>query len=385
MSRYIRGLLLAFGALVLTSTVAAAQGPEEQACQSGDNQACFQIAMRHLGNMDNAPGMQRSIPYFTKACNGGVAKACFALGGIYQTQETTGLGPNDLVLAKSWFQKACAGGFQPGCKRVAELDDPNFTRTARRATPEEEASCARGNAEDCWTVALAIAGDGTPEHIRQAAPALETACNGNIGQACLTLGVSYQEGSGVPQDLGRAMSLLTKGCDLGVTYACQKRDGLSGTASTPITAATTVVPAAPAPAPAPAPPPAPTASADPSFEGVRIGMSQDGVRSALGNPLGKSPSSSGGETWAYRGRTLGVTFDAKGSVSGLLAISRDAGAFEGVRVNDDLSKIKDLSNKRGWKLDDYGTMLLVSGGRWSLLINSDGKKISMITLTAVEN
>ncbi len=114
-------------------------------------------------------------------------------------------------------------------------------------------------------------------------------------------------------------------------------------------------------------------------------MSQDAVRSKLGNPLGRSSSSTGGETWAYRNRTLGVTFDQRGAVSGLLAIGRDAGAFEGVRVNDDVQRVKDLCNKRGWKLDDFGSMLMVSGTGWTLLVNSTDGKISMLTWTAAED
>src|SRR5690349_2379519 len=91
MSRFHGWSAAVIGLLLLIAPAVQAQGPEEQACRSGDAQACFQVGMRYLGNMDNAPNVERSMQYFTKACDAAVAKACFALGGIYQTAVSTGL------------------------------------------------------------------------------------------------------------------------------------------------------------------------------------------------------------------------------------------------------------------------------------------------------
>ena len=391
MSRLVGWSTISAIALLLSASPVAAQNPEEQACRGGDTQACFTVGMHYLGNMDNAPNVERSMPFFTKACDGGVGKACFALGGIFQTAVSTGLSfPNDLPRAKELFQRACSAGFEPGCTRVTQLQDPAYSPTGRRPTPNEEAGCKRGDGDNCWTVALYIAGDGSdPTKMGQAAPALEKACVGSVGNACSMLGVMYQNGTGVTQDIARSLSYYTKGCDLGASLSCQQRDKLNGTAT--VAAASQPAPApAPAPGPVPVPVPAPAAAAsgqpgDATFEGVRIGMSQDDVRRKLGDPLGRAPSTDGGETWAFRGRTLGVTFDGHRSVSGVVAIAREAGGFEGIRIQDDLSTLKDLSSKRGWKVDDLGTMLLISGSGWTLLASGQAGKIAMLTWTAAGN
>ncbi|HXO86157.1 MAG TPA: tetratricopeptide repeat protein [Gemmatimonadales bacterium] len=379
MFRFTDSLLLA-GAALLLSAPGAAQGPEDQACNGGDGQACFQIGMRHLGTMDNAPGVQRSIPYFTKACDARVAKGCYALGGIYQSPDAMGLGVGqDLEKAKGFFQRACSNGFDAGCARARELNDPAHTATARRPTPAEEAGCQRGNADNCWTVALYIMGDGSDAtKIGQAATPLETACNGNLGSACVMLGIGYQNGSGVTQDLGRAEALFAKACDTGVSLGCQQREQLTGVgggaAAVSTVSARSVAVGTPTAGAA--------ASQDaPSFEGVRLGMSPDAVRRALGDPLARGNSSDGGETWAYRNRTLGVSFNSKQVVSAVLAMSGDAGRFEGIRVGDKVSKLRDLSSKRGWKAEDMGSMLFVTGTGWSLLVNTQEDKISMLTWT----
>src|SRR5438552_27958 len=279
MSRLVGWSTISAIALLLSASPVAAQSPEEQACRGGDTQACFTVGMHYLGNMDNAPNVERSMPFFTNACDGGVGKACV----------------------------------------------------------------------------------------------------GSVGNACSMLGVMYQNGTGVTQDIARSLSYYTKGCDLGASLSCQQRDKLNGTAT--VAAASHTAPAA-APAPSPA---ASGQSGEATFEGIRIGMSQDDVRRKLGDPVGRAPSTDGGETWAFRGRTLGVTFDGHRSVSGVVAIAREAGGFEGIRIEDELSTLKDLSSKRGWKVDDLGTMLLISGSGWTLLASGQAGKIAMLTWTAAGN
>lgn len=347
---------------------AVAQAPEEQACRGGDAQACFNVGMRHLGNMDNAQNAERSMPFFSKACDGGVAKACYAIGGIHTSAVSIGLDlANDPTSAEQWYQRGCDGGFQPSCERLAQAQ--NQPAQGRRPTPTEEAACQRGDGDACWTVGLYVAGDASdPAKLAQAAPALEKACAGNVGNACAFLGVMYSSGNGVTQDIGRALSYHTKGCDLGTSLSCQEKGKLSA----PIIAAASAPAAAAAAAP----------QSDAAFEGVRIGMSQSDVRGKLGDPLGRSPSSEGGEIWAYRNRTLGVTFDTRGTVTSLLAIAKGAGRFEGVGVDDKTSKLKELSDRRGWKFEEFGTIVMISTATWTLLVNQTDGKVAMLTWTA---
>ena len=59
------------------------------------------------------------MKYSTKACDGGIAEACFNLGISYYAGD--GCRQNDSK-AKEFFGKACDGGHADGCKEYAIMN-----------------------------------------------------------------------------------------------------------------------------------------------------------------------------------------------------------------------------------------------------------------------
>lgn len=151
----------------------------------GDPHLQLQLGRAYLARDRSDPeagrlfeGLRESLPAIARLRLGSLSY--YGDGGL----------PEDRAAAQALYEEACAMSGQPGA------------------------------ATACSNLALMLAdGDNEAEHARGVA-LLETACaEGEMG-ACVNLGVEFEYGEAVPQDLDRAMALYRQACDGGEPLGC---------------------------------------------------------------------------------------------------------------------------------------------------------------------
>ena len=122
-------------------------------------------------------------------CENGNPKSCFDKGTALIKADSP---DNDYLKVVELFQKACDGGYIPGCTRLGDLYDKGL---------------------------------GVKQDSTLAASLYQKACDGNDATGCASLGNLYLVGQGVEQDLQNALKLLQKACDAGSGSACTNLGG----------------------------------------------------------------------------------------------------------------------------------------------------------------
>ena len=88
-------------------------------------------------------------------------------------------------------------------------------------------ACDGGSMLECNLLGIMYeTGDGVAQDLGRAAAFYQKACDGEIMETCAHLGVMYANGTGVTQDFSRAITLLQRACDGGETQACSQLDVL---------------------------------------------------------------------------------------------------------------------------------------------------------------
>jgi uncharacterized protein len=65
-----------------------------------------------------------------------------------------------------------------------------------------------------------MSGSGVKEDMKRAIGLFEKACEAGLAGGCLNLGLAHQHGDGVAKNLERAKALFKKGCEFGFVPAC---------------------------------------------------------------------------------------------------------------------------------------------------------------------
>jgi Zn-dependent protease with chaperone function len=100
---------------------------------------------------------------------------------------------------------------------------PRVERQAKRL----QRACDQGSSVDCYTLGLRYErGRGIPQDLGAAARLYERACGGGERAACQSLALLYENGQGVRQNLARAITLLGAACDGGLAAGCESLAGV---------------------------------------------------------------------------------------------------------------------------------------------------------------
>jgi len=173
-----------------------------------------------------------------KACASGFQKACTAsrrVGLIIRYEEAASLAGGNvemkghLVLAKSAMESA--GNFDQADAEITAAMRPVVE--ARKKAADFETRCDAGSSESCYHIAY-ILNDGkiVPRNAPKAAELFERACGSTDtwtvdprdphpqGHACDVAASLYADGSAVHQDVARAISLYSKGCEASHGEGC---------------------------------------------------------------------------------------------------------------------------------------------------------------------
>ena len=91
-----------------------------------------------------------------------------------------------------------------------------------------ERGCAEADMVACNILGLLYeAGEGIPQNLARAAELYERACEGGELGGCTNLALMYQAGAGVAQDALRAASLYQRACDGGEMLGCDRLEALN--------------------------------------------------------------------------------------------------------------------------------------------------------------
>jgi TPR repeat protein len=106
---------------------------------------------------------------------------------------------------------------EPAPAPAADIPNSNMTPVPSGATSAGTGSGGSGSAREAFDRGLADLKSG---QFAEAFQLLTLACNGGVSRGCGNLGVMYQKGNGVNQDLGQAAVLFRKGCSGDAWGAC---------------------------------------------------------------------------------------------------------------------------------------------------------------------
>lgn len=223
-------------------------------CSEGDLRACNDLAGYFAQGLGGPPNAVEAEVLWTRACAGGVAVSCDALGEAIMARG------GDPTQAAGYFGQACAGGLSSGCTRAgivavqiaqsAEDRRAGIERLAQgcrlndglgcdlwggellNGMPPEpvaaadlfDQACKAGHHPGCVHLAdLLRLGFGVPKDPVRASKVLEPACLAGEAEACAMLGALYDRGEGVPADLKQAARFHGLACRGGVVRSCRGR------------------------------------------------------------------------------------------------------------------------------------------------------------------
>jgi serine/threonine protein kinase len=157
----------------------------DQACTSGDGEACDYLGQMYGHKLGVTQDLKGSASFFTRACDLNNADGCYNIGNIYYVGT---LNIVDEARARPLLAKACDGGSDEGC----------LTLGISYLQP------TTGSAD--VTKALAV---------------FTKACDARLGSNCQQLGQMYENGRmGVAQDYGRSVGYFSKACEVGNSNGC---------------------------------------------------------------------------------------------------------------------------------------------------------------------
>lgn len=201
-----------------------AAGILQQECQRGHIPACSTLGMMYDKGLGVSKDAAKSLELYRSSCDGGAPKACYEFGNKFwprdEDEDEEGANPE---IALEYFQKACLGGFALGCKAVgiAYFDGTGVAADHKRAIQYYEAACHRGAGDACHELGYIFEwGDKVAQDSSQAIRFYEAGCDYGNPPSCNEMAHYYLEGDGVEKNADTARSHFSKACIGGEADAC---------------------------------------------------------------------------------------------------------------------------------------------------------------------
>jgi TPR repeat protein len=202
-----------------------ANGPEpsrQRACDLGSPQACTQVGWRLVTKVGAAGDRARGLHLLEQACASGDAEACRVLAEAYLRGSWRLVASQRRAL--QFFEKACDAGNTEGCDRAARLLDSGEAtqRDPVRARGAYEEACLRESATACHQLALFWRdGRGGLKDTGRALMLLQHACESDVPDACVDLGELLSVAS--EADGRRGLQLQREACGPARPEECSAR------------------------------------------------------------------------------------------------------------------------------------------------------------------
>ncbi len=188
-------------------------------CEAGSGTSCYAVGYLIQRGFGADADEASALPYHLRACEQyDSADACHDAGAILASQAGT-----DPARLNALAIRACKLSAEQ-CDLEAYLltTGKGGTTDQTRATQTYLRACQAGNALACSAAASRIAhGEGVPADGALATQIWERACETGSGQDCWQAGVTHRDGELVKADRARAFELLTTGCTRKSAIACE--------------------------------------------------------------------------------------------------------------------------------------------------------------------
>ncbi|KCZ89789.1 tetratricopeptide repeat protein [Hyphomonas jannaschiana] len=139
------GIWLGFGSLASAQVSAS-----ENACNTGDAEACFYTGAEYAQGSGVAEDKQKAVTYFLKACDMGVPDGCSTSGILVSLGE--GNLEKDVFKGVDYLERACGMGHVDGCSRAIghRISDTSPAFDLQKAVEVAKAGCAAGVENPCY-------------------------------------------------------------------------------------------------------------------------------------------------------------------------------------------------------------------------------------------
>lgn len=195
-------------------------------CDKGSADSCYNAGLGPLSRMPVAPNspdyaarQKEDLPYYEKACEGGVGLACNSLGLSYSSKNS---GLLDLAKAQAKLERACSALMTgAACLHLANLvveGKAPINKDPKRAVELMERACILGIANGCVRVGeWKITGHkGVPKDVAKGTELLEASCKEAKDRfSCETLLGLHRRGKDLPRDANVIKELTLRVCAMG--------------------------------------------------------------------------------------------------------------------------------------------------------------------------
>ncbi|MCU0657134.1 MAG: sel1 repeat family protein [Polyangiaceae bacterium] len=184
-----------------------------RACEQGVAPACFYVGTFSAGGLYGAPRSDAAADAaFDKGCASGHALSCVELGNRLEARN------KDEPRTVPLMQRACDLGYKPGCFSVISryLKGQGTAKNPAAARAVLTRTCAAGDAKRCSELGLlsldGTLGDEAKKDVPGALAALGRGCDLKREDACHLAVMAYTGEWGVPKDLAKARAFFDRGC-----------------------------------------------------------------------------------------------------------------------------------------------------------------------------
>ncbi len=163
--------------------------------------------------------LAKAADLYSKACNKDDLNAC----DLFADFLSKGKGvPRDAVSAFVLFERSCKAKDALACARVGWAYDSGegVTPNAAKAVEFYTSACNDGQAVACLDAAMLFR--HKKKDPKKSAPYLEQGCALKSADACVQLGIAYEEGVAFTRDDKRADELYDRGCTAGSALGCDR-------------------------------------------------------------------------------------------------------------------------------------------------------------------
>jgi len=169
----------------------------------------------------------KSLEYYTKACNANNAKGCVAVGAIY----LNGIGVEiDETKATKFYNQACQLGDNMGCTALANryYNGDGVRIDYNKSSKLFTKACDNNNIVACEKLGnMYNQGEGVKQDIFEAIRLYKIACNNNFYSSCTTLGAIYFQGKdNLSKNYQLSEKYFSKSCSEDIGLACFGLGGL---------------------------------------------------------------------------------------------------------------------------------------------------------------
>lgn len=197
----------------------------KKACSAGSALACSNVASLYdIGTSSIPQDKIMANELYIVGCNGGDMFACNNLGYMF----ANGLGvKKDLFKSLQYYKFACDGGSSLGCYNLGLLSNTNnifgLNKDKLGLLDLNYLACNKGDLIGCANLGYMYGTGkaGVPKNDFNAIRYLDIACKGGVISSCNNLAVMYENGSGIKQDINKALELYGLSCENGLEVSCK--------------------------------------------------------------------------------------------------------------------------------------------------------------------